>query len=137
MKRLEQVLLKNMKILFIAGAVGQIHVDRGGRLRVRIVILLVDREREYAWILGEDCGRAVPLMDVRVDDHGRLNRARSLQMADRDGHVVNHAEALAMSRVSMMKTAANIAGPPIRQGASSREDRSAGREPACLDQLGR
>src|SRR5206468_9145238 len=57
---------------------------------------------------GEDGRRAIALMNIAVHGHRSSNFVVALHSADRNRHVVNHAEAFAMVWESMVKSSANI-----------------------------
>ena len=95
----------------------------------------MDRKRENRGISAENRGRPVALMHVGVDDHRPFDRAVKLETPDRHGNIVNHAEALAMVRIRVMESAANVRGPAIFQRAPSRQNRAAGRQPARHNQF--
>ena len=65
----------------------------------------------------------------------RANGAIGLHPADGHGHVVNHAEAFAMPRKGMMKSAADIHPKPIPHRMLRRQNRTAGRQPEPFDGL--
>ena len=51
--------------------------------------------------------RAVAVVDIEVDDRGALEAAR-LQIADGDGDIVERAEAFAVVRERVVKSAADV-----------------------------
>jgi len=77
------------------------------------------------------------VVNIAIDCHRRTNLVVALQPPNGDGHVVNHAEAFAMIRKSVMKAAANADGNPVSQGLPRRQDRSPGRQPKRVDKLPR
>ena len=119
-------------------------------------MLLVHREREHARIGFEDERGAVAVMHVEIDDRRALDAAR-LQHADRDGDVVERAEAFAVIRKGVVETAAEMrptcnaearlevskracglhaCGLCVRGRTRSRGlDRSAGHQPKTVDHL--
>src|SRR5579859_4141557 len=109
-ERFVQTLLERCKIFFILNAVLQINVHRAWRLRVGVIVHLVNREGQNGWVSGEDGGGAVAMMNVQVHGQGASDRFFFLQAADGDGDVVNYAEALAMIGKSVMKASAYIHG---------------------------
>ena len=84
--------------MFVADAIGEIHVQIRRRLRVGIIIFLMQRQGENTLIAGEDGRGAVPLVHIRIDDQNSLERAVGLQSADGHGNIVDHAEAFAVAR---------------------------------------
>jgi len=59
-----------IEIILVAGGVGQVDVDAGGRFIGGVVVEVVNGKREYGGIAGEDGGRAVAVVDVAIDDEG-------------------------------------------------------------------
>ena len=53
-------------------------------------------QREHAAIARENCGRAVAVMNVAIDDQRFFDGAFVLQRADGDGDIVNRAKAFAV-----------------------------------------
>ena len=86
---------------------------------------------------GKDSGRAVAVVNVAVDCHGGANLVVALHAADGDRNVVNHAEALAMVRESVVEAAANIDSDAVFESMVRRQNRSARRQPERLHQLRR
>ena len=86
------------------------------------------REREYAWVTLEDCRRAVALVDIEVDDQGPGCAPLSLQHADGDGNVVQHAEALAVIGKRVVGAARQVARHAVFQCSARSFDRSLHRQ---------
>jgi len=76
-----------------------------------------------------------PVMHVRVDNDGFFHRAIRLQLSNRYRYVMNRAESLPMLRMRMMKSPAQIRAEPVAQRRLRGKNRSASREPHCLDQF--
>ena len=107
----------------------QIDVDAAGRLLVRIIRELVNRESRNGFVVQEYRGRTVAVVHVAVYDHRALDEAVDLQPADRHGDVVDRAEAFAMAWEGMVKAAAVVVAETVFQGAAAGQDRAAGGEP--------
>ena len=75
-------------------------------------------------------------MNVAIDSHGGVNLVVALHTTDGDGNIVDHAESLAMVGKSMMEAAANVNGDAIGQSLARGQNRSACRQPECLDEFG-
>src|SRR5580704_8787601 len=113
----------------------QIHVRR--RLVRRIIIFLMDRKREHRFIICKNRRRAISLMHIRIHNHRLSNRPILPQPSNRHRNIMNRAESLAMPRISMMKSAAQIASKPITQSRLPRQNRPARRQPTRLHRLPR
>ena len=88
--------------------------------------------------LGRENHRcAVAVVDVTIHGHGAGDLALMVHALDGHRHIVNHAEALAMVRMRVMKSAADIAGYAIAQRQIGGKNRSPGRQPERLHQLRR
>ncbi len=87
------------------------------------------------FLLGEDCGGAISVMHIRIDDHGLLNRTVGLQSTNGDGDVVNGTETFAVTGMGMMKAAAKVAAKTIAKGRLRSGNRSAGGQPEGTNKL--
>ena len=94
-----------------------------------IVVLLMDREREDGIVVPKNVGGSVAVVDVGIDDDGLFDEAVGLQAADGDSNIVQCTEAFAVTGVSVVEAAAEIAGEAIAKGELSSEDSATGREP--------
>ena len=65
---------------------------------------------------GKNRGCAVALVDVAVHGHGPGDLTIALHATDGDSYVVDHAEAFAMIRESVVKPAAHVKRKVILQG---------------------
>ena len=75
----------------------------------RIIVYLMDREREDGVIFREDRRCSVAVMNIRIHDHRFYESPVGLQVPDGDGDIVNHAEAFAVAGICVMKSAADVA----------------------------
>ena len=91
----------------VVSTIRQPDVQRSARLPHRVVVLLVHREGEHAWIGFEGERRAVAVVHVKIDDRVTLDAAR-LQVTDGDRHVVERTEAFAVARERVMKAATDM-----------------------------
>ena len=85
-------------------------------------------------VVREDRVRAVPLMHVEVDDRGALDPAVALQRADGDGDVVEYAEAFAVIRKGVVRSAGEIHRDPVLDRVARRLDRAARGAVRSLDE---
>src|SRR5688572_3807601 len=125
-----------VEILAVADAALEPDVQRSAGLEGRIVVLGVHREGEHAVVALKECGRAVAVMGVAIDDGGALDAPVALQQAYRKGDVVEQAEALAVIVERVVKTAADVAGEAAGRGLEGRPrsgQRATGHEPQLLD----
>ena len=115
-QRFAQAVSQPLQVLPVAGAAIQVNVQIGGRLFVRVVVKLVNRQGEYRGILGEDRGRAIAVVYVAIHHHRTANGSVALQHADGYGHVVDGAETFPMPRERVVKSAAHVVAHPLFQG---------------------
>ena len=101
------------QVFFVLGAVRHVDVERARRLRIGVVIFLMDREREHRLIRRENGRRAVAVVDICVNGYGSADKALFLQAADGDGDVVQHAEAFAVVWEGVVESAAQVRGNPV------------------------
>src|ERR1700728_2453484 len=101
---------------------------------MRIVSFLMNRKRVDARVAVKNYRRSIPLVHVRIDHHGSLDHVLRLQPPDRDRHVVDHAESLAMIGTRVMKSPANIRRKTVGQRPSPCQNGSARRQPHGADQ---
>ena len=66
---------------------------------------------------------------VAIHHHGLLNQLVFLQPADRHRHIVNRAEPLAVARIGVMKSAADIEADPVAKGQARGQRSAARRQP--------
>src|SRR5579883_181942 len=104
------------------------NVNGRRRLLARIIVTLVQRQREHGPIAGEDGGRAVAVMHVAIDHHGPLYLLLTLQLAYCDCNVVDGTEAFAVIRESVMKSAADVEAEALAQGVACGQDGASGRQ---------
>ena len=97
----------------IARVVGKSHIERGGRLAEGVVLRAVHREGEHVGVVGEDGGGAVAVMHVEIDDERAADPAGALEDADRDGDVVEHAEAFGPAGHGVVRAAGEVAREPL------------------------
>jgi len=131
-----QMPLQRVEILGVAHAVFQGQVQSGTHLRQGIIPLPVHRERKHLIVGFEDGRGAVALVDVEIDDGRPLDQAFRPQLADGDGHIVEHTESLGMIGERMMGTAGQIPGQSLVERRAPRQQ-SPGRGktrslPKCL-----
>src|SRR5439155_23800945 len=89
------------------------------RLHGRIVVLFMDREREYRGVVAEDRRGPVPLMHVDVDDRGAPDPLLVLQVANRDRDVIEDAKTFSVVGERVMKTAGKVDSDlPLQRQAS-------------------
>src|SRR5689334_17717859 len=85
-----------------------------------IVPATVHAEREDGIVVGEDRVRSIPLMHVQIDDRRATYAVIRLEHPHRDGDVVENAEALAMVRERVVRTAGEVHRKTLlERGASS------------------
>src|SRR5579883_3276532 len=120
-------------IFLVARAVREVDVEVRERLDARIIVKLVDREREYRIIGGENGGGSIAVMHVAIHHHGPPDRLIALQPPDCHGDVVDCAEALAMVREGMVESAARVERHAIRKRQAGGEYAPSGRQPERLD----
>ena len=94
---------------------GHADIEIAGFLGRRIVGLAVEREGEDRRLVLEDRRRAVALMDVEIDHQRALDQPLAPQHADRDGHIVEEAEARAVIGEGMVAATGGVAGQPVLQ----------------------
>ena len=73
----------------------------------------MEREGEGFRLALEDRGGAVALMDVEIDHQRPLDQPLLAQNADRDGDIVEEAEARAMIGEGVVAAAGGVAGEPV------------------------
>ena len=66
--------------------------------------------------------RAVALVDVAIHRHGALDGLVFLQAANADGKIVEHAEALAVVRVGVVKSSAHVDRCSLLERQSPRQN---------------
>ena len=131
----DEMRFEDGEIVFVADAVGKIRVETRRRLGLGIIPFLMNGKCEYGIVARENCGGAVALMNVGVDDHGRFDGAFVLQAANGDGDVVNDAKSFAMIGERVMETAADVRGAAVRESALPCFDGAARAEPARFDEF--
>src|SRR5215831_17899785 len=94
-----------MQVFLIVRTVREMNIHTGWRLVRGVVVPLMNREREYAGVLCEDCCRAVAVVHVAIHHHCATDESVLLQAADRDGDIVDRAEALPVIGERVMKAA--------------------------------
>ena len=67
-QNLRKMSLKNRQILFITNSVWQVEVECTLLLARRKILLSMHREGEDVWVVVEDRGGTVSLMNITVDD---------------------------------------------------------------------
>ena len=78
---------------------------------------------------GEDRSSPISLVNVTVHSHRPYDFFLTLHMANRDGHIVNHAETLAVIGKGVMESAADVESDAIFQRILGSQNRSARRQP--------
>src|ERR1039458_5751327 len=78
---------------------------------------------------SKNCGGSIALMDIAIDGHGGANLAVTLHTADGDGHVVDHAEAFAVTRMGVMEASADADGHAVVKGMIGGQHGTAGGQP--------
>jgi hypothetical protein len=93
-EHVRQMMAQRGEILIVAGAIVERDVEVADFLAERKVMSAVEREGEHRRLAVEDCGGAVSLVDVAIDDGRAGDRAIAQQDSSRDRDVVEHAEPL-------------------------------------------
>src|SRR5580700_12059026 len=96
-----------------------------------------DRRWRIVASASKNCGRAIALMDVAIDGHCGANLTIALHATDGDGHVVDHAEAFAVTGERVMESSANADGYAVVEGTIGGQNRAAGGQPEGAHQLRR
>src|SRR5207237_10866889 len=91
----------------------------------RVIPVAVHAEREHTPVAGEYGVGAIPLVHVEIDNRDPPHAASALKGAYGDGHVVEHAEPLAVVGKSVMRTAGQVHRGAIVQGGGGRVGRAA------------
>src|SRR5208282_6046425 len=78
---------------------------------------------------GKNHGRTIALMDVAIDGHRGANLAVTLHAADGNGHVVDHAEAFAVTRERVMESTADADRHAVVEGMIGSQHGTACGEP--------
>jgi menaquinone-9 beta-reductase len=89
----------------------------------------VNREAEDVAIIREQCGRAVAPVDVGVDDGEAIRAAPGLHRSDRDGHIIENAEALAPVGEGVVRATRQVDACAVLQRRPGRGDGRADRPP--------
>jgi len=132
-KRLHEVLFEDGQVVVVGGAIREVEIDVGGGLGHGVVVLLMNRKSEDVGVASKDFRGAIAVVNVSIDDHSRANDSISLEAADSNGDIMNHAEAFAVVGKGVVEAAADARGKAIGQGALSGEDGAAGGKPEGFD----
>src|SRR5689334_14800939 len=62
-----------VEIFLVIDAVGEMNIHGRRRLPQRVVVVLVNGKSENGGVAGENRSRAIPVMDVAIDNHGTLD----------------------------------------------------------------
>ena len=95
----------------------------------------MNRQREHISIAAENRRRPISLMHVRIHHHRPLDHLIETKPLDRHRHIMNHAKSLAMIRIRMMKSSADIRRISILHRALPRQNRPPRRQPASVNQF--
>ena len=123
-----------VQILFVAHAVRQMNVKAGRRLFRRVIVELVNGQREHGDVARENTRRSVSMVHIAIHNHGALDGAISaVALHGADGHrdVVDRAKTLAMSRERVMESAAHVK-PDALLERQARGQHAAARPPARM-----
>ena len=107
------------------------------RLVSGVVVRLMDGEGEDGWVVGEDGGSAIAVVDVGIDDHGFGDLVAGLQGSDGDGDVMNGAEAFAVAGIGVMEAATEVASKAVTKSGFGGHDGAAGSKPEGSHEFGR
>ena len=86
----------------------------------RVIPVAVHAEREDTLVPGEYGVGAIPLVHIEIDNRDPPHTASALKCAYGDGHVVEHAEPLAVIGKGVMRTAGEVHRDAIVQGGRGR-----------------
>ena len=101
---------------------------------MRIVVLLMDRKREYACRRRQKSPRChFPDARPYPPPCARSIARVELQPPNGDRYVVNRAKSFAVIRAGVMESAADVGRPAVGQSALPRQDRAARCQPTLLD----
>ena len=126
---------KSPQILVVAGAILERDIKRAGIFPQWKVAGAMHRHGEHGRIGGEDLRRAIPLVDVAVEDQHPLNAPPGLHFPGRHGRVVEHAEALAPVGAGVVRATGETSGDAILEGGSRRIHGRARASQRPLDQF--
>src|SRR6266436_5832306 len=91
--------------------------------------------RENRRIISKDRRGAVPVMYVRINYDGLLDRSIRLQLSNRDRHIMNGTETFAMPRMRVMESSAEIRTESVAQRRLCRKNASTSGQPDRFDEF--
>ena len=121
--------LEPSQVLVISRAVIEPDVEVASRFEERVVVLLMNGEREDCRVVLEHERSAVSVVHIAVDRSGALQAAVALEDPDRDRDIVEQAEAFSVVGKCVMEAAAEMRGAPVFAGERGRLTRSTGHQP--------
>src|SRR4029077_12040684 len=119
---IQKSFFQSVEIFVIARTILEANILIGRGLRHRIVVFLVDGKRENARIVSKDRSRAIAVMHVGVNGHGRANLPCRLEGPNRDANVVDHAKPFSMARIGMVEASAQVGSKAVLESLATSED---------------
>ena len=113
---------------------GESDVEVAGFFGAGVVTLAVDRVGEDALVLAEDAMSAVALVRVGIGDKNAEIGSRLVQIADGDGHVIEHAVAEAAFGKGVVGAAGEVGGHAMRERVMTGGDGGGGFEGGAVEQ---
>ena len=101
----------------------------------RVVVHLMDREREDGIVLAEDGGGAVAMVDVGIYHHRAGYFFSGLESADGYGYIVDGAETFAVAGIGVVEAATDVAAKAVLESGFCCGDGAAGGQPECVDEF--
>lgn len=126
-----------IEIFAIFDVVREIDIDRRGRPLTRIVVELVEGQRQHGAIACKNRSRTVAVMNVAIHDQRFFDQPLVLERTDGDGNIVDGAETFAVRRKSMMKTSADVEADAVAQRVAGSQGGPAGSQPKSLHHFAR
>jgi hypothetical protein len=127
-EQFSQRAVQRFQIDIVAGTVGKRDIKVADLFFERIVMLAMQRQREYRIV-------AIALVDIEVDNGDALHAALSLHQSRCDRGIVEHAKTLAVISVCVMRSAGKIGCDAIRERSAARGNRRARRAARTLYHL--
>jgi hypothetical protein len=136
-KRSGQSLCNGSKVFAVGASVGQRDVERTVLFSKWKVVRAVHRKREYVGVVTKNCRRAVPLVDVRIENDGTRDSLLVDQPANCDRDIVEDAVTFAVIGVCVVRAAGEVDCKAVVERGARSAHRCADGPPRAFDHLRR
>ena len=120
------------RVVLVGAPIAERDIDVARWFDGRVAIGLMEGNRRDVRVVSEYERRPVAVVDVAIDDHGRLDRPPLSEHADGNGDVIDETESFGVIGKRMVKPSVQIQRAPVLVSKFARQNRATGSKPESI-----